>query len=88
MSTSRAVTIVGAHQWKFNTRARIWESTGRPGIRIKPVVLTARGGRRRPAWVLEPTGETFRDYEAAMMAAEQFGDRHRTRTRSSRNSWL
>lgn len=73
---SRAVIVGGLYRWTFNPSDRAWHVIGRPGIRVKAIVLKAKGGRLMSAWVLDPSGETYPNYEDAMMAAEQqFGSR-------------
>ena len=71
------MTLSGIYRWQFDPAQRAWTVHGLPGVRVKATVI--RGRRtQHVAWVLEPSGEPFVDYQQAMLAAEQqYGSRSR-----------
>ncbi len=80
------IVISGIHRWDFDAGTRTWTAKGLPGLRIKATILKGPGGRQHPAWILDPSGEPFRGYMEAMLAAEeQFGS-HRVSARSTRTT--
>jgi surface antigen len=82
------MTLSGIYRWQFDAKQRAWTVKGHPGIRVKATVIRGRGGYQHVAWVLEPGGDPFVEYQEAMLTAEQrYGSRSvstRIRARSRR----
>lgn len=80
------MTLSGIYRWQFDSKERAWTVRGLPGVRVKAAVMRGRGGTQHVAWVLEPSGEPFVEYQQAMLAAEErFGSRSRRVTRRRRH---
>jgi hypothetical protein len=81
VSVDATMTLSGIYRWQFDAKQRAWTVRGLPGVRVQSTVLRGRGGRQHVAWVLEPSGEPFVDYQQAMLAAEE---RYASRSRQTR----